>query len=388
MRLDRLTSIILVVTCGLLLQAGCEEQATAPRQLSSDWFQQFQQPIRPAATPRASISSPRIAFEKMVHDFGDVGPATSNLCEFRFTNTGNGVLRIGEIGKTCSCTPFSLAKKEYVPGESGTLKVNYYSDTQRGPTTKHLLVRSNDRAQPEVTLAVKATVITKVDYEPKTLDLVLNRENAACPKITLTSIDDQPFSIRHFKSTANCITADYNPSVRATRFVLEPKVDMAKLESTLSGLIEIGLTHPECKAITVGLDTLPKFKVTPRSIVVRGVDPKESIVKKVRILANYGQDFELESASSRKGTVKILSNGIVQSGYELELQITPPPSEDKKRVFSDTFFVKIRGGKQLEIPCSVFYSGATASSLTSTKDAETCTICGPKIFYPAKKKGS
>jgi len=387
---NRLTTVTLILICVLLLHAGCEEQAMAPQALSPDWFQQFQQPTRPTTTPRAGISSPRIAFEKVVHDFGDIGPGTSNLCEFRFTNTGNGILKIGEIGRTCGCTPFSLAKTQYAPGESGTLKVNYYSDTQRGPTTKHLLVHSNDRAQPEVILAVQARIISKVDYEPKTLNLVLKQENAGCPNITLTSIDNQPFSIRHFKSTGNCITADHNPSVKATSFVIQPKVDMAKLEKTLNGRIEIGLTHPECKTITVSLNTLPKFKIAPRSIIVRGVEPKKPIVKKVRILNNYNEDFELESTSSRNGTVKVLSNAIVPDGYELELEIMPPASENKKRLFTEEFFVKIRGGEQLEIPCSVFYSSAPDLSLTSSKETKECKTCKPTIFYPPseKNKGS
>ena len=386
---NRLTSAILILICGLFLLTGCEEQAMAPREISPDWFQQFPQPIRPTTTPRASISSPRIAFEKMVHDFGDVGPRTSNLCEFRFTNTGNSTLKIQEIGRTCGCTPFSLAKTQYAPGESGTLKVNYYSETQRGPTTKHLFVRSNDRARPEVTLNVKARIITKVDYEPKTLNLVLKQENAGCPNITLTSIDNQPFSIRHFKSTGNCISADYNPSVKATSFVIQPKVDMAKLEKTLNGRIEVGLTHPECKTITVGLNTLPKFKIAPRSIIVRGVEPKKPIVKKLRILNNYNEDFELESISSRKGAVKVLSNAIIPNGYELRLEITPPAPQKKTRIFTEEFFVKIRGGEQLEIPCSVFYSSAPDLSLTSTKETKECKTCKPKIFYPiSKNKGS
>jgi len=379
---NRLTKATFILICVLFLHAGCEEQATAPRALSPDWFQQFQQPIRPTTTPRAGVSSPRIAFEKMMHDFGDVSPATNNFCEFRFTNTGNGTLKIQEIGRTCGCTPFSLAKTQYAPGESGTLKVNYYSDTQRGPTTKHLFVRSNDDTKPEVTLAVKARIITKVDYEPKTLNLVLKQKNAGCPNITLTSIDNQPFSIKDFKSTGNCITADYNPSVKATSIVIQPKVDMAKLEKTLNGHIEIGLTHPECKTITVGLSTLPKFKIAPRSIIVRGVEPKEPIVKKVRILNNYNEDFELESISSRKGAVKVLSNARIPDGYELQLEIIPPASQKKTRIFTEEFFVKIRDGEQLEIPCSVFYSSAPDLSLTSSKETKECKTCKPKIFYP------
>jgi hypothetical protein len=354
------------------------------QQLSTDWFQQFnqiKQSNRPVATTRtrSQRKAPKIKFDQEVYDFGNVGPGTNNPCEFRFTNVGNGTLKIGEITKTCGCTPFSLDKKEYAPGESGILKVNYFSEELRGQATKNLVIHSNDTARPEVTLSVKANVKIQVDHEPDTLNLVLNKENADCPQLTLTSIDNQPFSITSFKSTSNCITADFDPSEKATKFVLQPKVDMDMLQRTMIGRIEIGLTHPECKTISIGINTLPKFKIAPRSIVVRGTASKTSIVKKLRILNNYDENFELESVWSSKGTITVLSNTPVRDGYELELQIVPPASKNTKRIFSETFYVKTKDGEQLEIPCNVFYSKTAPASLTSETD-EKCKICGPKIL--------
>jgi hypothetical protein len=391
MKPNRVILTILIMTCFLLLQAGCEEETMAPRQeLSADWFQQFNQiqrsnsPMTTTRTTRPPFQrrTPKLEFEKLEYDFGSVGPGTNNLCEFRFTNTGNNTLKIGEIINTCGCTPFALAKKEYAPGESGTLKVGYLSDQIRGQTTKQLIVHSNDRANPEITLAVKANIMIQVDHEPKTLNLLLKQENANCPQLTLTSMDGQPFSIQSFKSTANCITADFNPSEQATKFVLQPKVDMDKLEKTLNGRIEIGLTHPECKTVSVGISTLPEFKIVPRSIIVRGTARQQPIVKKLKILNNYEEDFELESVWSRNGAVKVLSNAIVNKGYELELQITPPASKDTKRIFNEKFYVKTKDGQQLEVPCNVFYSKTVPASLTvATEDEdEECKTCYPKIL--------
>ena len=65
---------------------------------------------------------PRISFKKTVCDLGDVGQGTRNSCEFKFTNTGRGLLKIGKISRTCGCTVFKLDKKEYAPGEAGTIK--------------------------------------------------------------------------------------------------------------------------------------------------------------------------------------------------------------------------------------------------------------------------
>jgi len=58
---------------------------------------------------------PRISFEKTVCDLGYVGQGTKNTCEFRFTNTGRGLLKIDKLSRTCGCTVFQLDKKEYAP---------------------------------------------------------------------------------------------------------------------------------------------------------------------------------------------------------------------------------------------------------------------------------
>jgi hypothetical protein len=387
---------ILVAGCILFLQAGCEEEAMQPRTLNPDWFkqqtwaainQQAPQQALQQAPQRMVTAGPRIAFEKVTHNFGDVGPGTNQLCEFRFTNTGNSVLKIGEITKVCGCTPFSLDKTEYAPGESGTLRVRYYAEPPYGNTKKQLFVHTNDRRNPKIALNIEARIAAKVDFEPKAVRLSLKHQNAGCPQITISSLDNQPFSIRSFKSTANFITAAYNPSAVARSFVLQPMVDMAKLEQNLNGRIMIELTHPECKTVTIGVNTLARFNVAPRPIVVREAKAKSAVIKKVRIQNNYKDAFELESVRSKKGIVQVVgSPKKLNDGYELELRIMPPAQKGRASLFTDTVVVKIKGGGNLEIPFNGFYPRRTAVSRvpintkTTTKRAKDCKTCGPKVF--------
>jgi hypothetical protein len=389
MKPNQFISAVTVVACALLLQSGCEEQAAAPQQLNPNWFLQFEQLAEPAAPAAAETTppvgtSPRISFEKVVHDFGAVSPETSSFCEFTFKNAGTGILKIADIEKACGCTLLSLDKTEYAPGETGILGVKYLSDSQLGPTTKQLLVHSNDPTNPEVTLAINATIAAKIDYEPKALNLVLRQENAGCPTLRLVSIDNQPFAITHFTSTGNTITADFNPAVAQTSFVLQPKVNVESLENMPNGVIEIGLSHPECKKVTVSVNTLPRFRVSPRSIIVRGVRANQPVVRTVRLQNNYNEPFELESVYSQSGAVKVLNNVLVNDGYELEVEITPPA--DRTRTFSETLFVKIKGGRQLEIPCNVFYSGAISAAPESAEQSKECTVCGPRVIDPTTGK--
>lgn len=384
MKPNQFITAILILAGALFLQNGCNEQAAAPRQLSPDWFRQFDQQIQPTTPAPTAKTTPRITFEKNVHDFGVVAPEVSSVCEFKFKNTGTGVLRIGEITPDCGCTTFALDRNDFAPGQIGSVRVKYVSDTQLGPVAKELKVLTNDPANPEIILSLKATVMAKVDYEPKTLTLVLNKENGGCPAITIVSSDNQPFAITNFASTGNFITADFDPAVQATSLVLHPKVNMAALENTSVGLIEIGLTHPECKKVTISVNSLPRFRISPSSIMVRGVEADKPITRQLRIQSNYNEPFEFEAASSQNGTVRILKNSIIQNGYELELEITPPA--DRTKFFNEAFFIKVKGGPQVEVPCRVFYAGATTPTTvqpTASVDQKKCPVCGPKIMNPS-----
>ncbi|MBA7711607.1 hypothetical protein ES703_120573 [subsurface metagenome] len=186
---------------------------------------------------------------------------------------------------------------------------------------------------------------------------MLKDENAGCPEITLTSRDNQPFAIKQFKSTASSITADFDPSVKNTKFVLQPKVDMEKLRRSLNGRISISLTHPQCRTVTIPFNTRPRFKITPPSIIALKAEPHKPTKRKVWILNNYNEDFEIESVSSqKKGIIKVLSQEKIDNRYKFELEITPPAAEGKRMLFTDVFFVNIKGGERLQISCRGFYN--------------------------------
>jgi hypothetical protein len=384
--------ILFVIGCILLLQICCQEQLedvkaskpaltdskpalTGPKPtlaepkphspVSAAAPQPRQQePVKAKATTKVNEPGPEITFETLIYDFGEISVGSRNTCEFKFENTGEALLKVSKVEAPCGCTVPTLAKKEYAPGESGTLTVVYRSGNSSGSSTKRLYVNSNDKGKPRVGLTIKAKVVMKVEHEPERLNLLLKGENAGCPPIRLTSRDNRPFSITSFKSTGDSITADFDPSAKTGTFVLKPKIDVEKLKKVLRGQVEIGLTHPECKKITIIYDTLAEYKVDPRVVYVREAEPQKPVTKEVWIFSNYNEDVEIESTSSKKGTIKVLTREKVRNGYQFELQITPPAAESKTRVFTDVFSVKLKGGQQLQITCYGIYSSKAAQSPT------------------------
>ncbi len=387
MKRNYFTSIGFVIGCVLFLQVGCQKQSAPPekpdtalvmpkptglrRATGYGGLRPDESPQQTAALEKAEASpesnpaaahsavtskpTPKITFEKVVYDFGVVEPAQKKTGEFKFTNTGDGLLKITKVDKCCG-TVTKLSKKEYAPGESGTLTVEFHSSRRPGTMTRRLHIHSNDKEKPKVTLTIKAKITAIVDYEPKKINLLLKDKNAGCPEITITSLDKKPFSIKHFKSTGDCITADVNSLTESTKFALTPKVDIEKLQKNLNGLVEISLTHPDSSKITIAYNTLPKFKINPPVIIVFGAEPQKPVKRDVWILNNYGEDFEIESTSSKNDTIKVLSQERISNGYHLEVEITPPAAESKQKIFTDAFTMDIKGNEPLGITCRGFYT--------------------------------
>ena len=369
MRRNRLILSILIVGCVLLLHVGCQEQRKVPEEPKTVLVEpgpeadlsdsaRLEPPPAEAKTIETKVLEvgPRIKFEKVVHDFGEVKRNSSNVCEFRFANVGDAVLKIERIISGCRCTVPELAKKEYAPGESGTLKVVYRASSRPGSATRRVSVPSNDKTKPNVVLTVKARVPTIVVHKPNELKLMVRGGTVSCPEITLTSVDGQPFSIKSFGSPRNCITGSFDSSKSATEFVLQPEVHLERLNEKMNGNITIGLTHPESGMIVVPFSRLPPFKVTPSSIVVHNAEPQKPIRKEVLILNSYGDNFEIESTSSEKDVVKVLHQKKLGSRCQLDLEIIPPAADDNQGVFTDVLFVNMKGGEKLEINCRGFYS--------------------------------
>lgn len=302
--------------------------------------------------------SPKITFEKDAYDFGEVGVHTTRTDEIKFANEGEVPLKITDI-ETCCGVNVKLDKTEFAPGEAGMMKMEWTAKSQ--PTTMmwRITVHSNDRANPKVDLTMKATLVNRIAWEPKRLRLFLNEENAGCPKLTIRSLDHRPFSITGLKSTADCITAEFDPSMEATELVLEPKVDMEKIQENLQGTLSLDLSHPEGREAAILFDVLPKYTVTPPLLIIFGAEQGKPAVKKIKVLCNYGKAPEVDSVSSKSDTldVKMLGQKEIPNGYELEVEVTPTaPAVEGKTIYTGTFSLNLKGGEELSVTCNAYYS--------------------------------
>ena len=132
MRINSLMVILFVAVLFFVFSSSCQaDEKTAVPQPGAAAVQSDKTPADAGSSSAAKTTGPRITFESVLHDFGDIGPTTSHKCEFKFTNTGDEILNIGRIKATCGCTVPKLSKNNFAPGETGTVKINSFNGLYR-----------------------------------------------------------------------------------------------------------------------------------------------------------------------------------------------------------------------------------------------------------------
>jgi hypothetical protein len=307
------------------------------------------------ATPAGDV--PFISFQEPVHDFGSVGPSSANACDFVFTNTGKAVLKIERFHAPCGCTIPELEKKEYAPGESGTIKVRYNAPASAATDKKPIYVYSNDPKNPQFELTIKAQVVVNVAVSPEDVSLLLNQENAGMPTLTVKSTDGKEFSITSVSTTNEVMTIPFDAKKRGSEIVLEPKVDIAKLHATPTGIIQVRTDHPQSGILMVRYNAKPLFEVSRPRIILQNIVPGEEILRDVWIRSNYDEKVEIKSHSSTSGMMTIDSQKQEGNHLLVMVKIVPPTDAPAagRRYITDELVIKLADGHDVSIRCSGWF---------------------------------
>ena len=112
--------------------------------------------------------SAEISFTETIIDYGTIENGEDGKRTFEFKNTGNAPLIFSRIFSSCGCTIPKKPEKPILPGESGSIEVEY--DTKRtGLFQKAITVNSNAKTS-NVILRIKGEVLPEPEEEEKEED--------------------------------------------------------------------------------------------------------------------------------------------------------------------------------------------------------------------------
>lgn len=102
-----------------------------------------------------------IKFKNTTIDFGEVSSGKIVDIVFEFENAGDDVLLIKNVIPACGCTTAALTKKEYQPGEKGTIVSKFNTSGYNGKVIKTITITSNDGDAAETRLTLSGSVVVK-----------------------------------------------------------------------------------------------------------------------------------------------------------------------------------------------------------------------------------
>jgi hypothetical protein len=120
---------------------------------------------------------------------------------FNFENTGDQTLIIKKINTACGCVLSKLSKREYEPGEKGTIKINYNSKSRYGRVNQQIAVYTNTQKK-YYRLTIVGTVVrnnygsASVPMEMRRIDFgVVKAGEEYSSEVVMTNKGNRSFKI-------------------------------------------------------------------------------------------------------------------------------------------------------------------------------------------------
>lgn len=114
----------------------------------------------------AQTVTPKISFEKKLHDFGKFKEADGKVTyKFEFVNTGGDNLVIQNVTASCGCTAPQWTREPIPPGGKGYVAATYNPAGRPGPFRKYITVISNSNPG-----SVRLTIAGEVTPKPRTIE--------------------------------------------------------------------------------------------------------------------------------------------------------------------------------------------------------------------------
>lgn len=141
-------TIKIFVIAAVLITWSCKKEVSA------------EQDIITSLQENAKAPKTKVAFDKEVHDFGEIKQGEVVATTFTIKNVGDNDLYIAEAHGSCGCTVPEVTKEAIEPGESAPIHVKFDSNGKSGEVTKSVMITCNTAKIVE-TIRIKASIKSK-----------------------------------------------------------------------------------------------------------------------------------------------------------------------------------------------------------------------------------
>jgi hypothetical protein len=265
---------------------------------------------------------PRAAVLVTDYDFGTMDPLATGTYDFEIKNVGDAPLNL-KLGPTsCKCTLSGLSADKLPPGQTGKIRLEWFTGRKQTRFEQTAVIYSNDPTQKHIALGVSGKVRMLIGFNQE--ELVIDRlepDKSVTKEVLVYSQMWNDFRVTEFGTSLPGVTFSSEPVAPAYAGELEA-LSVQRIKVTIPGTLPQGEFS----------DTL-RFRIQPPDADAKPVDITLPLHGRVlRRLSIYGQGIQgdgvVELGTVPRGVGKRISLIVkvrdpqVDLGIR-ELQITP-----------------------------------------------------------------
>ena len=142
----------ILVVASLLITFSCKKEVNATDETTTTTTKSLEE--------NGKVPKTKVAFDKEIHDFGEIEQGEIVETTFLIKNVGDKNLYIVDAHGSCGCTVPEVTKEAIEPGESAPISEKFDSNGKSGEVTKTIMVTCNTEKVVE-NIKIKASIKTK-----------------------------------------------------------------------------------------------------------------------------------------------------------------------------------------------------------------------------------
>lgn len=310
--------------------------------------------------------TPKLQFDRMIYDFGKTQYVDSVSGVFKFTNVGDGVLKLEAPKPSCGCTLAELKPDTLKPGETGELPFTLHLGQARAQFDKRIAVKSNDPQTPLVSLTIKADYTPLYEVIPMTLAPKLEfGVNDTALVTTISRTDGKPLGLGKIIASKPWITATLEPGGEADASKANIRVAVQREGSPrrFNEFVHVYTTektNSPVSSIYVYGQMMGEVTLSPEALYWSVTDlasnaterPEALVLRRVAIRSADGKPIEVSKPQSTIKGIKVeLVPKEAGKAYELVARLDEVPASTVSGNVS--FETSVASQSRIEVPVIV-----------------------------------
>jgi len=309
-----------------------------------------------AAAVETAAPVPRLVFEELVHDFGNLGQKQDTKHIFKFRNSGEVLLVIDNVKATCGCTGTLLSKNEIPPGGEGEIEVTFRTGMSSGKKKKRIDVYSNDPENPSIKLYITANIIVPVEVKPRSLYWLAEKDEPSKRKIEFLYQPDHETKIVKLESSSPALKATFRPKSdgEAAGYDIDIEFDGSLPVGDFRERLTIVTDNPKHPSLQVKINgrVTGAIRVVPNSINFGVIRDDLPPARDIRVYAKNQQDFKITAIESANPLISTeLTRDDASNGYRVTVRLTDKPPRGG---FSEKLLIKTNSQTEKPIVVLVY----------------------------------